>query len=192
MTPSDRDDKRHIDENGEAPTEDVIETAMASISAGDRAHAREIFHQLIDRLDTGHETAAVAHRIAGAVGMVGGSLAEADAAAGDIDGARNVFKRLSQHPPRHSQLLIPAMSQSLAAIADAWHARGRRRDAFEEMQRAVLLLSPYFFADPGDLAEIMAPMVRNYMAFARDAGEKPDTTLVRDIFQAFSFPPQQR
>lgn len=83
------------------------------------------------------------------------------------------------------------MSQALAAIASALHAQGRTRDAFEDIRRALLLLSPYFFADRATLAEIMAPIVRNYLIFARDAKQKPDTTLVRDIFAAFSLPPDK-
>ncbi|GGB53100.1 hypothetical protein GCM10011505_37640 [Tistrella bauzanensis] len=160
--------------------------ARRAVDAGDRNGARQIFFLLVQRIASNEDTAAAAHRLSQAAAAIGEPLAVADAAAGDIDAARDVFKRLSQQAARHNRVLLPAMARVLTAIAEAHRQAGRLRVAFDEVQRALLLLRPLFLAEREAYGPSMAPILRAYLSLARDSGQPVDRAMARELFAAFS------
>ncbi|MEN3164317.1 hypothetical protein PJ900_18840 [Tistrella mobilis] len=158
----------------------------AALEQGDRNLARQIFFLLVDRIASNADTAAAAYRLSQSAAQVGEPLAVADAGRGDIDAARDVFRRLSQQATRHNRVLLPSMARVLTAIADAHARAGRMRVAFEEVQRAVLLLRPLFLAERETYGPSMAPILRAYLALARDAGQPVDRAMARELFAAFA------
>ncbi|MEN2979122.1 hypothetical protein P7L78_12390 [Tistrella bauzanensis] len=160
--------------------------ACMAVDVGDRNGARQIFFLLVQRIASNEDTAAAAHRLSQAAAAIGEPLAVADAAAGDIDAARDVFKRLSQQAARHNRVLLPAMARVLTAIAEAHRQAGRLRVAFDEVQRALLLLRPLFLAEREAYGPSMAPILRAYLSLARDSGQPVDRAMARELFAAFS------
>ncbi|HAE51011.1 MAG TPA: hypothetical protein DCK97_26710, partial [Tistrella mobilis] len=66
----------------------------SALERGDRNLARQIFFLLVDRIASNADTAAAAYRLSQSAAQVGEPLAVADAGRGDIDAARDVFRRL--------------------------------------------------------------------------------------------------